>query len=663
MSSDSKQVIGIDFGTSNSYFCKFLTKSDGHKTRTIDFGNDQVGSISSTIMYRPKKSNLIGTIAEQEWGESSNKEKKSYKLRTHFKPDILVDSDAKQYSVDFLQTIVTQLRATRIDFFPDKHKVIMGVPAQASEDYKKTLTSIAKESGYGNIQLLPEPVGALIYHLWNKDLSARQTQGGILVVDFGGGTCDFTYMQHLDVCKAWGDMSLGGRLFDDLFYQWFLDQNPEAEQKLQKEGDEYYVHWVLCKKVKEFFSNSMTLNKTESLKWKVGEIKHYGAFNNLTWEEFTKRAEKYSPHKSFIDYLNNTKQKSNVISNKNSIDLINWFKESLISGLDQNKIRSSDIERVILTGGSSQWPFVEDTISEVLHIDKDNLLMSGNPKAAIGEGLVMLPYLKSKLDNIINLLRDNTEEFITNNISPEIGTRISSIQSKIIKDISANFYSDKIQNILTSFGKNGGSLASLKEKVQVEAYAYEPVFKNLFEKEINTLRYGLEEKLHNSINDWFVNNGITYTGKKVNISEIRDSIDSKTISQQSEKMELNIDNMATIITSSLVAILVGGALWGSYFFLIPEIIAGIVLTILIGIVGKKKALKYTNNIKIPKIITKAVFNKTTISLMINKSIKKHKKEIEKEFSKILEKPLIEINANLKIAIEKEIDSLSVINQL
>ena len=662
MSVDSKQVIGIDFGTSNSYFCKFLTESDGHKTRTIDFGNDQVGSISSTIMYRPNKSNLIGTIAEQEWGESSNEEKQSYKLRTHFKPDITIDPEAKQYATDFLNSIVTQLQAKRIDFSPNMQKVIMGVPAQASDDYKKTLTGIAKEAGYGEVKLLPEPVGALIYHLWNKDLSARQTQGGILVVDFGGGTCDFTYMQHLDVCKAWGDMYLGGRLFDDLFYQWFLEQNPEAEQKLQKEGDEYYVHWILCKKVKEFFSNSMTLNKTESLKWKVGEIKHYGAFNNLTWEEFTKRAENYSPHKSFIEYLNNTKQKSNLASN-DSIDLINWFKKSLISGLDQNKIRSSDVERVILTGGSSQWPFVEDTICEVLHIDKDNLLMSGNPKAAIGEGLVMLPYLKNKLDIIVNFLGNNIDGFIINNIIPEIKNRISSIQSKIIKEISTNFYNDKIQNILTSFGKNGGSIASLKDKIQVEAYAYEPVFKNLFEKEINTLKYGLEDKLYNSINDWFVDNGITYTGKKVNISEIKNSIDSKAISQQSEKMELNIDNVATIVTSSLAAIVVGGALWGSYFFLIPEIIAGIVLTILIGVVGKKKALKYTNNIKIPKIVTKAIFNKTTISLMIKNSIKKHKNEIKKEFSKILEKPLIEMNNNLKIAIKKEIDSLSVINQL
>ena len=43
-----------------------------------------------------------------------------------------------------------------------------------------------------------------------------------LVVDFGGGTCDFAFMYRGMVRNSWGDMELGGRLFDDLFFQWFI---------------------------------------------------------------------------------------------------------------------------------------------------------------------------------------------------------------------------------------------------------------------------------------------------------------------------------------------------------------------------------------------------------------------------------------------------------
>ena len=662
MSDDEKQVIGIDFGTSNSYFCKFLTESDGHKTRTIDFGNDQVGSISSTIMYRPNKSNLIGTIAEQEWGESSIKEKSSNKLRTHFKPDILIDLGAKKYAVDFLQTIVTQLQAKRIDFFPDKQNVIMGVPAQASEEYKRTLTNIAKDAGYGMIKLLPEPVGALIYHLWNKDLSARQTQGGILVVDFGGGTCDFTYMQHLDVCKAWGDMHLGGRLFDDLFYQWFLDQNPGAEQKIQKEGDEYYVHWVLCKKVKEYFSNSMIFNRSESLKWKVGEIKHYGAFNNLTWKEFTKRAEKYSPHKSFIEYLNSTKQKSNIISNNNSIDLINWFKESLISGLDQNKIRSSDIERVILTGGSSQWPFVEDIICEVLHIRKDQFLMSGNPKAAIGEGLVMLPYLKYKLVKTANNLRDNISKILNEDIESEINKDINNMITTIIKEINVELFDDRVRKVLNTFVKTGGSIESLQEKLETEIYSFEPLLKQILNSKIQSFETSLSEAIHNIVNNWFISNGISYSGERINSKQMNDKSFKDGLIKETSNLSNLDDSIVNVVggfflslSGLILTTLIGGggiALISGPIGLIIGGIAAVSMGYLTIKYGKERAKKHVKTIKVSPKILKRILPKFVVNGIIIKGKKALEKELSNEFKKIIEKPISEIKYKLKQNIER-----------
>ena len=64
MKLESKQVIGIDFGTTNSYFCKYLTETDGHKMRAIDFGHGQLGGIPSTILYRKDKDPIIGAVAE-----------------------------------------------------------------------------------------------------------------------------------------------------------------------------------------------------------------------------------------------------------------------------------------------------------------------------------------------------------------------------------------------------------------------------------------------------------------------------------------------------------------------------------------------------------------------------------------------------------------------
>ena len=120
---------------------------------------------------------------------------------------------------------------------------------------------------------MDEPKGALLHHLWHKDFSPQEARRGILVIDFGGGTCDFAFLQSLQVSHSWGDMELGGRLFDDLFFQWFLEQNPGALADMENSGDTYYVHSYLCREVKEFFSLTMARDRFEKVSKSVGPLR------------------------------------------------------------------------------------------------------------------------------------------------------------------------------------------------------------------------------------------------------------------------------------------------------------------------------------------------------------------------------------------------------
>ena len=70
------------------------------------------------------------------------------------------------------------------------------------------------------------------------------------VVDFGGGTCDFAVMDGGRIVSAWGEPALGGRLFDDLFFQWFLDENPKMLDALRKDGREIFTLLEDCKEIK-----------------------------------------------------------------------------------------------------------------------------------------------------------------------------------------------------------------------------------------------------------------------------------------------------------------------------------------------------------------------------------------------------------------------------
>ena len=118
---------------------------------------------------------------------------------------------------------------------------------------------------------MAEPEGALWFHLNRKDIGLDQASDGALVIDFGGGTCDFAYMCRSKVQHAWGDMQFGGRLFDDLFFRWFLDKNPDVLARLCANNDEYFVHWYLCREAKEHFSKTMDQNRYRAANKKIGD--------------------------------------------------------------------------------------------------------------------------------------------------------------------------------------------------------------------------------------------------------------------------------------------------------------------------------------------------------------------------------------------------------
>jgi hypothetical protein len=107
------------------------------------------------------------------------------------------------------------------------------------------------------------------------------------LVDFGGGTCDFALVVRGEILHSWGDIHLGGRLFDDLFYQWFIEQNPEAIAAMRRERAKFFVLAVRCREVKEKFSLAMALDPTTVYRKTLGE---YGHRKDVTWDSFLARA-------------------------------------------------------------------------------------------------------------------------------------------------------------------------------------------------------------------------------------------------------------------------------------------------------------------------------------------------------------------------------------
>ncbi len=294
---ESRNILAIDFGTTNTYFCK--CPADQVSPIGVDFGTGRDG-LPTAILYRGDREPLVGEPALHEYGEAAPQERAGYRLCTQFKPDIVASEEAARAATDFLRSVVLQAQRQHIALDPAQYDVIFGVPSEAQAEFRTKLSQIAKAAGYGDVRLMDEPKGAILHHLWHKDFSPEEARRGILVIDFGGGTCDFAFLQSLQVSHSWGDMELGGRLFDDLFFQWFLEQNPGVLQAMEQAGDTYYVHSYLCREVKEFFSLTMARDRSEKVSKSVGR---YGSLRSMDWPGFLDRARRYRPSPTFVRHL------------------------------------------------------------------------------------------------------------------------------------------------------------------------------------------------------------------------------------------------------------------------------------------------------------------------------------------------------------------------
>ncbi|NQV32000.1 MAG: Hsp70 family protein [Phycisphaeraceae bacterium] len=493
---EQNYTVAVDFGTTNSYFCK--CPEDQLSPVGVDFGFGRDG-MPTAILYREGKSPLIGSWALHEYGEATPKERATYQLRTQFKPDIAAGGSASRHAEDFLMTVLLEAEKKHIALLPESSQAIFGVPSESGLEFKQAIAGIAQSTGFGQIRTVDEPKGALLYHLWHKDISPSEAQQGVLVIDFGGGTCDFALMRNLEVLHSWGDMELGGRLFDDLFYQWFVDQNPQAIEAIDQAGDFYYVYAYLCREAKEFFSLTMARDRSETVNKSIGR---YGTLKGMTWQIFTERASAYQPSEALHRYLEDVGIRIDRLSQGQPIDLIDWFQTCLTEGLASVDQNQSPIGRVILAGGSSQWPFVFDTITETLGCRGARLMRSDRPYAAISEGLAILPALQHSFDTIRTNLRNDLPGFCQDRIGPLIKKITDTYAAEIAADVTVELFDGKIRPVLEAFRKQGGTVASLKQRTALDVEAFDAPLRAIVAQRADLLKTGLTDKVKAEFAQW-----------------------------------------------------------------------------------------------------------------------------------------------------------------
>lgn len=654
-------VLSIDFGTTNSYYCK--CPADEIAPVGVDFGSGRDG-LPTAILYRGDREPLVGEAALHEFGEASAQERRQYRLCTQFKPDIAQSAEAADTAADFLRTVIAQAQRQHIAIEPADLNVIFGMPSESQGDFRTTLTEIAQRAGYGQVRLLDEPKGALLYHLWRKDFSPEEAQRGILVVDFGGGTCDFAFLQSLHVTCSWGDMELGGRLFDDLFFQWFGEQNPDVLQELQETGDAYYVHSYLCREVKEFFSLTMTRDRSEIVNKSIGR---YGSLRGMDWSGFIERASRYLPSPTLVNHLQNMGVRHrNVTQREEPIDLIEWFGRTLTQGLSEEAVTSGQISRVVLAGGSSQWPFVADVITDALNIDRSRLLRSDRPYAVIAQGLAILPALQKQFEKTRQTLRADLPQFCRTRVRPLVKRVTEMYISEVATDVTSEVFDKSIRPVLEDARRHGGSVNSLRDTIGANVKADEDRLKEIIEGRMRTLSLGLPGQLNELLAGWFGSYGLSVGDKPV--------ADGRAVSVQRgmigpDAPDLYGGIMETVgwfvvaMATSVGAMICGGTGMALLATGPVGLLAGALLSAVAAFLavryGKTKAKELADNWNAPAWIVKSVLTPSRIARVRQEFKARLKETLERETAGLQG----QMETRIREITESQIEGLSEITQL
>jgi hypothetical protein len=462
--------IGIDFGTSNSHFAYC---NDASKPTPEAVGVGKSGSMPTCVLWQKpaeeeKQILSYGLIAQNEWVGLDTEERSRVRFAFGFKPDLVHSERARRDAWAFLLQGFGDLSQAGLPrpIGPTDYSVVIGVPAEIGKQHRALTADIAAKAGFGQVECVEEPLGALAFHLHKGDLCPAEAREGVMVIDFGGGTFDVAVIDsHDEVKEPWGDPTLGGRLFDDLFLQWVLDQNPglqiceqEALVVWQKEcrarKEEFSTHWATALKQQRPLGNL-------KLPIEVGDRKVW--LRNPTVEEFEQRARNYRLSQVVRKYLRGLDHPPCGLVLEQPIDLFERIRQVLSRGQSPGQLQGR-FTRVILTGGSCWWPFMLPLVTEVLGVKKEQILMSQNPEATIGAGLSLYYVLKRRNDERTKQISGRKPQAKTD-LKEAVSARLDRYAEEVAGAV-LNVIMPRVEKPYWDWYNNGGSLNQVEARVR-----------------------------------------------------------------------------------------------------------------------------------------------------------------------------------------------------
>ena len=329
------KIIGIDLGTTNS--C--VAVMEGGNATVIP--NAEGGRTTPSVVgFTKAGERLVGQVAKNQ--AVTNAGRTIASIKRHMGSDYKVDIDGKKYTPQEISAMILQkLKADAEAFLHDTvSEAVITVPAYFTDAQRQATKDAGQIAGLNVRRIINEPTAAALSYGIDKE--EDQT---IMVYDLGGGTFDVSIIEMGDgvteVLATAGNNHLGGDDFDQRIINWMIDEFKKSDS-IDLSGDKLAMQRLKDEAEKAKITLSATPSATISIPYITADANGPKHLNmTLTQAKF----------------------------NELTSDLVQSTMGPVKQALSDANLKPSDIKKVLMVGGSSRIPAVQDAVKSFMNMD------------------------------------------------------------------------------------------------------------------------------------------------------------------------------------------------------------------------------------------------------------------------------------------------------
>ncbi|MBQ1503037.1 MAG: molecular chaperone DnaK, partial [Clostridia bacterium] len=323
------KIIGIDLGTTNSCVAVLeggepVVIANAEGTRTTP----------SVVAFSKTGERMVGQVAKRQ--SITNPERTVMSIKREMGKDYKVTIDGKQYTPQEISAMILQKMKADAEAYlgTTVTQAVITVPAYFSDAQRQATKDAGKIAGLEVMRIINEPTAAALAYGMDKEVDQK-----IMIYDLGGGTFDVSLLEISDgvfeVLATAGNNRLGGDDFDNKIIDWIAEQFMKDNGGIDLRKDKMALQRLKEAAEKAKIELSGMASANINLPFITADAtgpKHFDAtLTRATFNELTK---------SLVDAtIEPTKQV-----------------------LRDAGLQPSQIDRVLLVGGSTRIPAVQDAI-------------------------------------------------------------------------------------------------------------------------------------------------------------------------------------------------------------------------------------------------------------------------------------------------------------